>query len=131
MLIMDRIGSERFNAGTFSNAAKWVAGIVAVVLVVVLVVFVAKAYYGEDVHQHCVVTDKDRTRNNDGSSDTRVYTENCGTFTVSDTLVKGKFNSADTFGQLRNGHTYTLTTIGWRFGLTSSFPNIIEAVEEK
>ena len=102
----------------------------AVIVALALAGFAAVSYYSEDTHRDCVVTDKDRTTKSDSegnmSSDARVYTENCGTFVVADTLIKGKFNSADTFGSIEEGGTYTFTTIGYRFGLTSSFPNIIE-----
>lgn len=86
-------------------------------------------YYSEDTHENCVVDEKDRTQNSDGSSDARVYTENCGVFQVADSWIKGEVNSADTFGSIDEGKTYNFTTIGWRFGLFSMFPNIIEVEE--
>lgn len=102
--------------------------IIAAVVVAVLAVLVIStvSYNKEDTHYSCVVTDKDRTRDSEGNTDTRVYTKNCGTFTVTDSLLKGKFNSADTFGSLEEGGTYNFTTVGFRNGFLSAFPNIIE-----
>jgi hypothetical protein len=81
----------------------------------------------EATYSNCVVTKTDRTSNSDGQSQARVYTENCGTFEVSDNIFKGQFNSADTFGALQPGETYDFETIGFRNGFLSIFPNILEA----
>lgn len=99
-----------------------VAAVVVVVLAVVAV-SVGRSYYHESTAV-CTVTDKDRVHTDNGS-DARVYTKECGTFQVADTLVKGAFRSADTFGALEVGHQYRLTYYGWRIGIASSFPNII------
>lgn len=86
----------------------------------------ATGYFDDDV-QTCTVTGKDRTKNSNGSSDARVYTEECGTFVVGDSLVKWEFSSADTFGAIEEGETYEITSHGWRFGPLSMFPTITEA----
>jgi hypothetical protein len=77
----------------------------------------------------CVVTDKDRTTNAEGVSQTRIYTENCGTFEVTDSILDGRFNSADMYGSLKPGATYDFTTRGLRIPVLSSFPNIITATQ--
>lgn len=76
----------------------------------------------------CEVTDKDRTINPGASgSDMRVYTT-CGTFKVADTYYRK--NSADTYGAIQVGETYTFEYTGTRDANTSRFPNIINATEE-
>ncbi len=84
-----------------------------------------------------LVTGKDSVTVSHGSGDNltvdneyRVYTDH-GTFKVTDTLIYTRFNSADTYGQLREGHTYTCKVAGWRFGLLSWFPNLIKCREGK
>jgi hypothetical protein len=47
-------------------------------------------------------------------------------FTNKDKFICGKFNSGTIQGQLKEGYTYRITTIGWRIPLFSSYPNIIE-----
>lgn len=75
----------------------------------------------------CTVTEKDRGYNQDsGSSEYRVYTEECGTFSNEDSLLRGKFNSGDVQGQLEEGETYELTVVGPRIPFLSAFPNILE-----
>jgi hypothetical protein len=87
-----------------------------------------KANYHEHVAE-CTITDKDRTSRADSSkSSARIYTKQCGVLSNEDMLLRGKTESADIQGQLQVGHTYRLRIVGWRFGLTSSFPNIL-AVE--
>ncbi len=80
----------------------------------------------------CTVASKERTTHvSDGTSTQQklVYTNDCGTFTVDDAWYQGKFNSADTYGMLKDGKTYTLTVMGWRNGFFSWFPNILSAQE--
>lgn len=106
---------------------------IGVAVLLILAVVAGASYYQEDTHTGCVVSDKDRTTKTDSegnsSSDARVYTENCGVFQVSDSFWKGEFNSSDTYGSIKVGETYDFTTIGWRNGFFSMFPNIIEVHE--
>lgn len=73
----------------------------------------------------CTVNDKDRTTTREGRSDARIYTEQCGTLQVTDLMTRGQFNSADTFASIEPGHTYEITSVGWRIGLLSSFPTVV------
>lgn len=77
----------------------------------------------------CTVTDKDRTTkvvDGSSSSDMRVYTSDCGTLVVSDSLLDFTFSSSDTYSAIEVGSTYTFTTRGWRVPVFSMFPNIVE-----
>lgn len=75
----------------------------------------------------CTVSGKDRISKAEGNSEMRVYTD-CGTFTVEDNLIAG-FNSADLFGRLHPGKKYELETGGFRVGIISEFPKILDARE--
>lgn len=79
----------------------------------------------------CKVSGKDRVSKSDGGSEMRVYTDDCGTFVVADSLTRVQFRSADLYGKLQEGHTYKFTYHGWRNGVLSMFPNITEAQEVK
>lgn len=70
----------------------------------------------------CHVKEKDRGGNNGGM---RVYTS-CGTFQNTDSILRGKNTSADIWARIKPGETQTFTVVGWRLGLTSDFPNILE-----
>lgn len=78
----------------------------------------------------CTVTDKESVTVNSGDrphNQYRVYTDECGTLTVGDTIAIGRFDSADLYGKLQPGTTYTMETGGYRVGMFSMFPNIISA----
>lgn len=109
-----------------SNKSGWIlVGLIALAVAVVIG-FTVKAYYGNDLHTGCVVSEKDRVSKSEGGSEMRIYTENCGTFVVSDSLIKTDFNSADRYSKIKVGKTYDITSYGFRFGLFSMFPKIVE-----
>jgi hypothetical protein len=114
---------------------KLVAGsiIATAVLVIASPVALLLSNYYNDKTKVCTVAGKDRVwvsdSNGGGHSEMRIYTDDCGTFVVSDSLIKGKFNSADTFGRLKDDHKYTFTYHGWRVGFLSAFPTITDVTE--
>lgn len=73
----------------------------------------------------CTVTEKEPVMV-EGNNQYRVYTEECGTFVIKDTIVGLRFNSADAYGALSLGEAYNFRTQGFRLGITSSFPNILD-----
>lgn len=74
------------------------------------------------------VTDKERiVKSNGKKTDSYylIYTEN-GTYKLEDELFYGNFRSSDWYGKIKIDSTYEFTTIGFRIGLLSQYPNIIE-----
>lgn len=104
-------------------------GVILVGIAVVLGVFTstyARAHYNERTLT-CTVTDKDRGYDAAShSSNYRIYTDECGTFSNKDAWLRGKTDSADIQGQIKVGNTYKITVAGPRFGPFSWFPNILE-----
>ncbi len=90
-------------------------------LVAIVPISYAQTHYNERTIS-CKVTGKDRGGSEDGM---RVYTS-CGTFQNTDSLWRGKNTSADLWSRIHSGETQRFTVVGWRFGLTSDFPNILE-----
>ncbi|MGL5825594.1 MAG: hypothetical protein ACRCZD_12650 [Phycicoccus sp.] len=87
------------------------------------------AYIGSKEQRSCTVTEKDRTTraiNGSSSTDARIWTEECGVLSLNDSLLGLSFNTADKYGSLKVGQTYTFTTMGWRVPIFSMFPNIVE-----
>ena len=78
----------------------------------------------------CTINRLDRTSTSKGSSDMRIYTKECGVLENSDATFRGKFDSADLYGELKEGHTYRLRIAGWRIPFLSEFPNVL-AVESE
>lgn len=108
-----------------SGRAAVIVTLFVVLVGLFLVISACSSYYDESTLT-CHVTDKDRTSTSSGSSDMRVYTSDCGTLSVGDSLVKGKFRSADTYAKIEPGNDYEFTVYGWRNGFLSMFPTIIE-----
>lgn len=54
-----------------------------------------------------------------------VFCEN-ETFELTDSLLYGKFNSSDMYGNIQSGKTYTFKVVGWRNHFASMYRNIIE-----
>lgn len=84
-------------------------------------------------HFTCTVTDKDRTSTTDkdgkSKSDARVYTKECGTLRVADSVLSWTFSSSDTYASMERGKTYKVTTRGFRVPFFSMFPNVVKARE--
>ena len=82
-----------------------------------------------NTYYNCHVIDKDRTFDSRyGKSDMRVYTDNCGTFRIKDTIFGNvNFNTADLYSSIMVDRNYDFNTRGFRFGLFNGFPIILEA----
>lgn len=98
-------------------------------------VAVTRAWKGTEHTTVAHVTDKERvcdgSTNGNSTCQYLVYTDR-GTFKVTDSHMIGVFwrtNSSDVYGRIRKDHTYRFKLIGWRFGLTSTYPNIETATE--
>ena len=50
-------------------------------------------------------------------------------FTNTDTLLRGKFNSSNTYAELEEGKYYEITVVGYRIPLFSAYENIIDYKE--
>lgn len=82
--------------------------------------------------RECTITGKESVSVSSSSSNSktheyRVYTEECGTLTVADTLTQGRWDSSEFYSRLKEGETYNMLTGGYRNGFLSMFPNILEA----
>lgn len=78
------------------------------------------------------ITDKQVKRSND-SDKYLIYTKTDGktrVFKNTDSLLEGKFNSADVYAELEIGKTYDIETYGYRIPFCSMYENIVD-VEEK
>lgn len=109
------------------NRWTWV-GVLA--LIAVVAVGGGLVYNSTKSSMTCTVESKERTthvRDGESTQQKLVYTKDCGTLTVDDSLFQGSFNSADLYGQLQEGQKYDFEVIGWRNGFLSQFPNILEA----
>ena len=78
----------------------------------------------------CTVTGKDRSLSvvdGQSRSSMRVYTQQCDVLQVQDKFLRGKFQSASTWGVIEVGRTYEFQVVGVRW--FNTFPTILEARE--
>lgn len=78
--------------------------------------------------RECTVTGKESiSSSRDKTHEYRVYTAECGTLKVADTLTQGRWDSSEFYSKLKEGEKYDMLTGGYRNGPLSMFPNILEA----
>lgn len=99
-------------------------GFIAAFVFVLPATYYAQAHYN-DRHVICTVDEKDRTSGE--NSQMRIYTKECGVFVNQDSWLRGKTTSADLYASINVGEKYDFHVVGWRLGLTSDFPNILDA----
>ena len=85
-----------------------------------------------DTEYVVTITDKERVVT-DGSSYYLIFAEDANgeslVFENTDNWLRGKFDSSNTQGELREGCTYKITAVGIRVPLFSWYPNIIDVQE--
>lgn len=116
-------------AASGANHLTIVAVIIAVLLAVVIAPYVVWNFTPFNAHG-CVVNDKDRSyvmQNKSHHTDYKIYTDNCGVFTVNDNLLSLQFNAADEYNNIKVGETYDFSGRGFRAPIISMFPNIEKA----
>ncbi len=106
----------------------------AIALVVIAVIAVIVMNFSNDHTYTVTITDKERvtTQVAEGQTDSKylIYGEDENgktyVFEDTDTLFRGKFNSSDVYGALKEGETYELTVIGFRVHIFNWYENIID-----
>lgn len=99
---------------------------ILVIMVIVFLTLSCTGCVGYMNEQTTTCEVKDKWIKRPSSSENELYLVNCGgtTYKVSDLLFKGKFNSADIYGNLEIGKTYEITTTGYRWSFFSEYQNI-------
>nr|DAQ24818.1 MAG TPA: Protein of unknown function (DUF1523) [Caudoviricetes sp.] len=106
----------------------------AIVLAVIAVIAVIVMNFSNDHTYTVTITDKERvtTQVSEGQNDSKylIYGEDENgktyVFEDTDTLFRGKFNSSDVYGALKEGETYELTVIGFRIHILNWYENIVD-----
>jgi hypothetical protein len=109
----------------------WGLGAMVLLVVIGVIFAVATGYFDRETVTTTVI-DKERVCDgaSDGSSSCQylIFTE-AGTFRLTDSLFAGRFTSSDAYGRIKRCHRYEIESYGFRFGLTSSYPNITEVTD--
>jgi len=86
-----------------------------------------------DTNYTVTITDKERIVEHSGDSISSKYLvfadgENGESYVLENTdcFIRGKWNSSNIQGQLKEGNTYTVTVVGYRVPFLSMYQNIIK-----
>lgn len=114
-----------------------------IVTVMIVLIFVSAIGYNiafsfNDADYTITVTDKERIYTGSGDTSSSKYlvfgddeNGNSLVFENTDCLLRGKWNSSNIQGQLKEGSTYKVTVIGYRVPFLSWYQNIIKIEEIK
>lgn len=103
------------------------AGCLTLLVLIAIGLVVGVVQLGTTRVETATVQSKERVCSDRDDCRYLIFTDR-GVYENTDTLLFGKFNSSDIYGELKPGHTYRLKVNGWRVQVTSSYPNIL-AVE--
>lgn len=109
------------------SSKKWIIGVVAIILAIVIIVPLWSSYYSTKTYI-VTVTDKDiKNYNNDSKYLVFTKLENGETkvFSIEDSLFKWRFDSSDVYADIEVGETYEIEVIGWRIEFFSAYENIM------
>ena len=113
---------------------------VAIMIAVILVLSIGyEAIFSfNDTEYKITVTDKERIYEGSGDTSSSKYlvfgdddNGNSLVFENTDCFIRGKWNSSNIQGQLKEGNTYKVTVVGYRFPFLSMYQNIIKIEEIK
>ena len=113
---------------------------VAIMIVVTLVLSIGyEAIFSfNDTEYTITVTDKERIYKGSGDTSSSKYlvfgdddNGNSLVFENTDCFIRGKWNSSNIQGQLKEGNTYKVTVVGYRVSFFSMYQNIIKIEDIK
>ena len=113
---------------------------VAIMIVVILVLSIGyEAIFSfNDTEYTITVTDKERIYEGSGDTSSSKYlvfgdddNGNSLVFENTDCFIRGKWNSSNIQGQLKEGNTYKITVVGYRVPFFSMYQNIIKIEDIK
>lgn len=116
--------------------------IVSTVVVIAVMLLFALGYQSifnfNDTEYTITVTDKERIYKGSGDTSSSKYlvfgddeNGNSLVFENTDCFIRGKWNSSNIQGQLKEGNTYKITVVGYRVSFFSMYQNIIKVEEVK
>ena len=112
----------------------------AIMIVVILVLSIGyEAIFSfNDTEYTITVTDKERIYKGSGDTSSSKYlvfgdddNGNSLVFENTDCFIRGKWNSSNIQGQLKEGNTYKVTVVGYRVSFFSMYQNIIKIEDIK
>lgn len=97
----------------------------AVIAVGMVTLFAGSAVYQYGNVHNVTFKVNDKVSHQSGNSSTYLIYTDKGVYSDSDSVLHGKFNSSDVYGQLQRGHTYDCKVHGHRVHVMSWYENIL------
>ena len=111
---------------------------IMIALILVLSIGYEAIFSFNDSEYTITVTDKERIYKGSGDTSSSKYlvfgdddNGNSLVFENTDCFIRGKWNSSNIQGQLKEGNTYKVTVVGYRVSFFSMYQNIIKIEEVK
>ena len=112
--------------------------VIMIAVILVLSIGYEAIFSFNDTEYTITVTDKERIYEGSGDTSLSKYlvfgdddNGNSLVFENTDCFIRGKWNSSNIQGQLKEGNTYKVTVVGYRVSLFSMYQNIIKIEEVK
>ena len=111
--------------------------IIMIAVILVLSIGYEAIFSFNDTEYTITVTDKERIYKGSGDTSSKylVFGDddngNSLVFENTDCFIRGKWNSSNIQGQLKEGNTYKVTVVGYRVSFFSMYQNIIKIEEVK
>ena len=109
-----------------------------IAIILVLSIGYEAIFSFNDTEYTITVTDKERIYEGSGDTSSSKYlvfgdddNGNSLVFENTDCFIRGKWNSSNIQGQLKEGNTYKVTVVGYRVPFFSMYQNIIKIEEVK
>ena len=110
--------------------------VIMIAVILVLSIGYEAIFSFNDTEYTITVTDKERIYEESGDTSSSKYlvfgdddNGNSLVFENTDCFIRGKWNSSNIQGQLKEGNTYKVTVVGYRFPFLSMYQNIIKIEE--
>lgn len=111
---------------------------IMIAIILVLSIGYEAIFSFNDTEYTITVTDKERIYEGSGDTSSSKYlvfgdddNGNSLVFENTDCFIRGKWNSSNIQGQLKEGNTYKVTVVGYRVSFFSMYQNIIKIEEIK
>ena len=112
--------------------------VIMIAIILVLSIGYEAIFSFNDTDYTITVTDKERIYEGSGDTSSSKYlvfgddeNGNSLVFENTDCFIRGKWNSSNIQGQLKEGNTYKVTVVGYRVSFFSMYQNIIKIEEVK
>ena len=112
--------------------------VIMIAVILVLSIGYEAIFSFNDTEYTITVTDKERIYEGSGDTSSSKYlvfgdddNGNSLVFENTDCFIRGKWNSSNIQGQLKEGNTYKVTVVGYRVSFFSMYQNIIKIEEIK